>query len=219
MQQWRVLLVDDHGLFRDGIRSLLAYESDFLVVGEAADAIEALRAARELQPDLILMDINLPGEDGVAATRRIKAELPGTTIVMLTVLDDSDKLLDAIKAGAQGYLLKDIRSTELLSQLRGLAEGDAPISRRMATRMLEEFRRNAGGAVKETDLTNREIEVLDLVANRLSNKEIAARLVISEHTVKNHLKSILAKLQLRNRREAAAFGISHGWVKPGKPGI
>ena len=133
--------------------------------------------------------------------------------------DATDKLIEAIKAGAQGYLVKNIRSTELLDQLRGMKHGEAAITRRMAARILEEFQR--GQAPTDThaepshDLTARELEVLELVADRRSNKEIAARLVISEHTVKNHLKNILSKLHLRSRRQAADYGVARGWVRPG----
>ena len=219
MPGWRLLLVDDHALFREGLAGLFAYQQDFSVVGEAEDAEQALAQVERLRPDLVLMDIDLPGEDGVSATRRIKAAVPETTVVMLTVYDDTERLLEAIKAGAQGYLLKNIRSAELLDQLRGLAAGEAPISRRMATRMLEEFRRGheqqeSQSAELEGELTARELEVLELVAARLQNKEIAERLVISEHTVKNHLKNILAKLHLRSRRQAAAYGLARGWVRP-----
>ncbi|MDP9378806.1 MAG: response regulator transcription factor [Chloroflexota bacterium] len=210
----RLLLVDDHALFREGVSGLFAYESDFEVVGEAEDAESALSQARTLKPDLVLMDIDLPGEDGVAATRRIKAEMPEIAVVMLTVHDDADKLLEAVKAGAEGYLVKNIRSAELLEQIRGLSRGEAAISRRMATRILDEFRRDEEPLEPEASLTQRELEVLELVAARLSNKEIAARLVISEHTVKNHLKNILSKLHLRSRRQAAAYGVARGWVRP-----
>jgi DNA-binding NarL/FixJ family response regulator len=210
----RLLLVDDHALFRDGLVGLFAYQNDFRVVGEAEDAREALEKARALGPDLVLMDIDLPGEDGVAATRRIKAEMPEVAVVMLTVHDDTEKLMEAVKAGAEGYLVKNIRSDELLEQLRGLSRGEAAISRRMATRILEEFRRGAAPQEPEEELTPRELEVLELVAARLSNKEIASRLVISEHTVKNHLKNILSKLHLRSRRQAAAYGVARGWVRP-----
>jgi DNA-binding NarL/FixJ family response regulator len=219
MRRWRLLLVDDHALFREGLKGLLAYQDDFVVVGEAEDAGQALARAEALRPDLVLMDVDLPGEDGVAATRRLKAAVPEATVVMLTAYDDTERLLESVKAGAQGYLLKHIRSTELLEQLRGLAAGEAPISRRMATRMLEEFRRGQEPqmAEPEAELTPRELEVLELVAARLQNKEIADRLVISEHTVKNHLKNILAKLHLRSRRQAAAYGVARGWVRP-RPG-
>ncbi len=214
MSTLRLLLVDDHALFREGLAGLFAYQSGFEVVGEAEDSPSALQQARKLRPDLVLMDIDLPGEDGVAATRRIKAEMPEISVVMLTVHDDTDKLMEAVKAGAEGYLVKAIRSDELLEQLRGLARGEAAISRRMATRILEEFRREDPQPEPEAELSPRELEVLELVAARLSNKEIAAQLFLSEHTVKNHLKNILSKLHLRSRRQAAAYGVARGWVRP-----
>ncbi len=221
MDRWRLLLVDDHALFREGLAGLFAYQDDFVVVGEAADAQTALAQTAALRPDIVLMDIDMPGADGIATTRRLKSEFPDVTVVMLTVHDATDKLLDAIKAGAQGYLVKNIRSTELLDQLRGLKRGEAAITRRMAARILEEFQRGqvSTGSTKGSlnDLTARELEVLELVADRLSNKEIAARLVISEHTVKNHLKNILSKLHLRSRRQAADYGLARGWVRPPEP--
>ena len=221
MEPWRLLLVDDHALFREGLAGLFAYQDDFLIVGQASDAEAALRQVAEVHPDIVLMDIDMPGEDGISTTRRMKSEFPDVTVVMLTVHDATDKLLEAIKAGAQGYLVKNIRTAELLDQLRGLKRGEAAITRRMAARILEEFQRGqaATGPREESahDLTARELEVLELVADRLSNKEIAARLVISEHTVKNHLKNILAKLHLRSRREAADYGLARGWVRPTEP--
>jgi DNA-binding NarL/FixJ family response regulator len=217
MDCWRLLLVDDHALFREGLAGLFAYQDDFEVVGEASDADTALARVAELHPDIVLMDIDMPGDDGITTTRRLKSEFPEVTVVMLTVHDATDKLLDAIKAGAQGYLVKNIRSSELLDQLRGLRQGEAAITRRMAARILEEFQRGHGRLYSHDDaghdLTVRELEVLELVADRLSNKEIAARLVISEHTVKNHLKNILGKLHLRTRREAADYGLAQGWVR------
>jgi DNA-binding NarL/FixJ family response regulator len=218
---WRLLLVDDHALFREGLAGLFAYQDDFKVVGEASDAESALAQVAALHPDIVLMDIDMPGEDGISTTRKLKSEFPDVTVVMLTVHDATDKLLEAIKAGAQGYLVKNIRSSELLEQLRGLKRGEAAITRRMAARILEEFQRGQATAgtrdESASDLTARELEVLELVADRLSNKEIAARLVISEHTVKNHLKNILSKLHLRSRREAADYGLARGWVRPAEP--
>jgi DNA-binding NarL/FixJ family response regulator len=214
----RLLLVDDHRLFRDGIRSLLAYQEDFEVVGEADDAEGGVRQALRLRPDIVLMDIDFPqGPDGIEAAARITAQLPGTSVVMLTVHDDTEKLLDAFKAGASGYLVKSIRSEELLRRLRALSEGEAVLSRGLAVRILAEFRRGTYDPI-ETELTSREFEVLTLVAQRKSNREIATDLVISENTVKNHMKAILGKLQVRNRRAAAAYGISHGWFAPSEPG-
>ena len=212
MRPLRLLLVDDHALFREGLISLLSYQDDFTVVGEAEDAESALDQARALEPDIVLMDIELPGEDGVIATQRLKMEKPAVTVVMLTVRDDSQTLFEAIKAGAQGYLVKNMRSRELLEQLRGLARGEAAISRRMATRILDEILGQTGPFGPEEELTAREMDVLELVAARLSNAEIAERLVVSEHTVKNHMKSILSKLHLRNRHQAAADGVARGWL-------
>jgi DNA-binding NarL/FixJ family response regulator len=222
MDRWRLLLVDDHALFREGLAGLFAYQDDFLIVGEAGDADTALAQTAALAPHLVLMDIDMPGEDGIATTRRLKAQFPEVIVVMLTVHDATDKLLEAIKAGAQGYLVKNIRSGELLEQLRGLTRGEAAITRRMAARILQEFQRGhtATESIEEPsqELTARELEVLELVAARLSNKEIASRLVISEHTVKNHLKNILGKLQLRSRRQAADYGLARGWVRPTEAG-
>ncbi len=212
MQPLRLLLVDDHTLFREGLISLLSYQDDFTVVGEAEDAESALEQARALEPDIVLMDIELPGEDGVVVTRWLKMEMPAVTIVMLTVRDDSQTLFEAIKAGAAGYLVKNVRSRELLEQLRGLAQGEAAISRRMAARILEELRGTPLPFGPEEELTTRELDVLELVVARLSNAQIASRLVVSEHTVKNHMKSILSKLHLRNRHQAAAYGVARGWL-------
>jgi DNA-binding NarL/FixJ family response regulator len=209
---WRLLLVDDHALFREGLISLLSYQDDFTVVGEAEDVESALDQARALMPDIVLMDIELPGEDGVSATQRLTLEAPRVTVVMLTVRDDSQTLFEAIKAGAQGYLVKNMRSWELLEQLRGLARGEAAISRRLASRMLDEIRGETEPVGPEEALTPRELDVLELVAARLSNAEIAERLVVSEHTVKSHMKSILSKLRLRNRQLAATYGVARGWL-------
>jgi len=168
----------------------------------------------------VLMDIELPGEDGVSATQRLTMEMPAVTVVMLTVRNDSQTLFEAIKAGAQGYLVKNVRSWELLEQLRGLARGEAAISRRMAARILEEIRGQTEPFGPEEELTAREMEVLELVAARLSNAEIAERLVVSEHTAKNHMKSILSKLHLHNRHQAAAYGVARGWLpRPRRRGV
>jgi DNA-binding NarL/FixJ family response regulator len=218
MPPLRLLLVDDHALFREGLVSLLTYQDDFTVVGEAEDAESALTQARVLEPDIVLMDIELPGEDGVRATQRLNQDMPKITVVMLTVRDDSETLFEAIKAGAQGYLVKNVRSRELLEQLRGVARGDAAISRRLAARILEEVRGLSEPFGPEEDLTARELEVLELVVARLTNLQIAERLVVSEHTVKNHMKSILAKLHLQNRHEAAAYGVARGWLPRPKNG-
>jgi len=201
----RILLVDDHALLRDGLAGLLNAQPDFEVVGEAQDGAEAVERTAELMPDLVLMDVDMPHMDGLVATERIKAALPYVTVVMLTVHDTDDKLFAAIRAGAQGYLLKDIRGVELVEALRGLARGEAPISRRLASRLLQEFARKPTVPSPTTQLTPRELEILEMVAARKRNREIADALFISEFTVKNHLRNILAKLHLRNRHEAAIF--------------
>jgi len=197
--------VDDHALLRDGLAGLLNAQPDFEVVGEAQDSAEAVERTAELMPDLVLMDVDMPHMDGLVATERIKAALPYVTVVMLTVHDTDDKLFAAIRAGAQGYLLKDIRGVELVEALRGLARGEAPISRRLASRLLQEFARKPTVPSPTTQLTPRELEILEMVAARKRNREIADALFISEFTVKNHLRNILAKLHLRNRHEAAIF--------------
>jgi DNA-binding NarL/FixJ family response regulator len=212
----RVLLADDHALFRRGVASLLAAESDFEVAGEAANGQQALEMARELMPDVILMDISMPVLDGLEATRRIKAEIPYVRIVILTVSDGEGSLFEAVKCGAQGYLLKNIEPQALYGTLRGVVRGEAPVSRLMAARLLDEFARQARKAVPPpamAELSSREKEVLEHVTRGRSNKEIAAALVISENTVKNHLKNILEKLHLENRVQAATFALRQGLVE------
>ena len=212
----RVLLADDHALFREGLATFLAYRDDVTVVGQASDGTEAVELATKLVPDVVLMDIDMPGLDGIEATRRIRQALPDVRVVMLTVHDDHDLLFEAVRAGAQGYLLKHVRPEELVEQLHGLARGEAAISRRMAMQILEEFsrlERQAEILEPTGGLSAREVEILELVAARMTNKEIAASLSISENTVKNHLKNILAKLQLSSRRQAAAYAAARGWIR------
>jgi DNA-binding NarL/FixJ family response regulator len=211
MSPIRVLLVDDHALFRKGVADLLASERDFELVGEASDGMRAVEMARELMPDVILMDISMPGIDGLEATRQIKAEIPYVRIVILTVSDSDRSLFEAIKSGAQGYLLKQVEPAALLNTLRGIARGEASISRSMASRLLQDLAREprpaAPSAMAAARLTPREQEVLGLVAHGKSNKEIASALDIAENTVKNHLKNILEKLHLENRVQAATFAL------------
>lgn len=213
----RMLLVDDQLLFRRGLRALLDEEKDFEVVGEANNGREGVELARTTRPDAVLMDINMPVCNGVEATRIIKAEQPNIRVVALTVSDDDQDLFEAIKAGAQGYLLKDLRPEELFEMLRAVMRGETPISPAIAGKLLNEFRRRPWHEPSETagwDLTSRELEVLQLVAEGLGNAEIAARLFIVEGTVKNHLHNILEKLHLQNRVQAAAYAIREGLVEP-----
>ncbi len=217
MKVIRLLLADDHVLFREGLSGIISAQPDMQVVGEASDGLEAIIKAQQLKPDLILMDIQMPGCDGLEATRKIKQELDGCIIIMLTVRDDEEKLFEAIKSGAQGYLLKNIRSREMLDMLRGAVRGEAAINPHLAGRMLEEFRRlshQLPADAEETalSLTPRERDVLALVAQGSSDKEIAADLSISLHTVKTHLRNILSKLQVSSRHEAARLAKHKGLV-------
>lgn len=207
MEKARVLLADDHVLFREGLAGIIASQTDMETVGEAGDGFEALVKARELKPDLILMDVQMPGMDGVEATRQIKQTLPETIIVMLTVRGDDEFLFEALKNGAQGYLLKEIRSQTLLEMLRGALQGEAAISPSLAGRVLAEFRRlskyDAVNDETDNDLTEREQQVLSKAAQGATDKEIAAELNISLNTVKTHMRNILSKLHVSTRREAA----------------
>lgn len=209
MDRTRVLLVDDHALFREGLAGIIRAQPDLEVVGDANDGLEALVKARELKPDLVLMDIQMPGMDGLEATRQIKQALPETIVVVLTVRDDDEKLFEALKHGAQGYLLKDIRSHEMLEKLRAALSGDAAFSPALAGKVLSEFRRLSLRPEiepcegEEGILSNREIEVLSLVATGATDKDVAEQLVISLNTVKTHMRNILSKLHVSSRKEAA----------------
>jgi two-component system nitrate/nitrite response regulator NarL len=207
MQPAKVLIVDDHALFRQGVRSTIEPEEDIEVVDEAEDGTEALAKARELKPDLILMDIKMPRCGGLEAVSAIKRELPGVRIIMLTVHDEDEKLFEAIQRGAEGFLSKRVRAKALLDSLRGAMKGEAAISGPMAGKILKEFARLAGieaGHIT-SQLTPREKEVLQKISEGLSNKKIALSLCISENTVKAHVTNILRKLHLQNRSQAAAY--------------
>jgi len=212
----RLVLADDHALFRAGIASLLrAWGHD--VVGEAGNGLEALELVRRLNPDLVLMDIAMPECNGLEATRLIKAELPETRIAIVTVSDHDEDLFEAIKSGAEGYLLKDMAEAELESTLNALAAGEPALSPRLAGKILDEFARLGREASREgrrDDLSPREREVLQLVAEGATNREIASSLHLSEHTVNFHMKHILSKLHLRNRAQAVAYAIRTGLVTP-----
>lgn len=207
----KVLVVDDHLLSRKGIASILATHPLFTIVGEATNGQEALEQAKALRPDLILMDIRMPGVSGLEATRLIKEAMPYVKIVILSVSDDVQDFFEAIKKGAQGYLLKNMEPEYWIDYIISIVQGEAPISRALATKILQEF------AAPKPDmlgskLSEREKEVLQLVSHGLGNKEIGEKLYISESTVKNHLRNIMDKLHLQNRKQLIAFAYKNGLI-------
>jgi two-component system NarL family response regulator len=208
MEPIRVLLVDDHQLFRRGVASLLSGREDIEVVGEASNGAEAVERARELMPDVILMDIKMPELDGLAATKQLKAEMPYVRIMMLTVSETDEDLFEAIKAGASGYLLKNVDPDYLVACVQQVQRGEVPIAPTMAAKILRELTAPAESTIQA--LTGRERQVLELLAGGLANKEIAFQLKISENTVKNHLRNILEKLHLQNRVQAALYAVRMG---------
>jgi DNA-binding NarL/FixJ family response regulator len=210
----RVLVADDHSLFRDGIISLLE-AAGFDVVGQVGDGQAAVEAALRLRPDLVLMDITMPQMTGLEALLLIKQELPETQVVMLTISDDDADLFEAIKSGAHGYLLKDLNADEFLEMLSGLQRGEAAMTRRTTTRLMQGFSEpSQRGAQPARNLTEREIELLRLVADGMSNKAIARALSVSENTVKYHMRNILQKLGAQNRTEAVTLAIRAGLLDP-----
>jgi len=217
MKPIRILLADDHALFRSGLISLLTAEPGFEVVGEAENGDEAFQKAQELAPDIVLMDIYMPGCDGITATRRITTHLPQTKVVVLTVSEDDENLFRAIESGAYGYLLKKLEPEVLFEMLQGAFQGQAPISHSTATKILHEFAKRArqkSTEIREEPLTTREEEVLKLLSKGLTNKDIANHLELTENTVKSHLKNILGKLHLENRVQAAVFALQREHHKP-----
>lgn len=217
MSAIRVVLVDDQQLFRKGVRALLEEEGGFEIVGEAGNGAQGQEIVLATHPDVVLMDVQMPVCTGVEATRNIKAQRPDIRVIILTVSDTDDDLFNAIKAGADGYLLKDLKPDELFQMITGVMAGETPISAPVASKLLGEFRKRPWPDSAQTagsGLTQREKEVLQFVASGLSNAEIAARLYIVEGTVKNHLHNILEKLHLQNRVQAAAFAVREGLVQP-----
>jgi DNA-binding NarL/FixJ family response regulator len=211
----RVLIVDDHDLFRTGLRNLLE-EQGVVIVGEAATGAEAVKIVREIAPDVVVMDLNMPGMGGVDATRHITAIAPLTRVVMLTISEDDSDVMDAILAGACGYLLKDASIDELLAGIRAASRGESLISPGIAAKVLQRVRATSAqpeiaDAIR-SELSDREIEVLKLIANGKDNAVIAGELHISPKTVKNHISNILMKLQIDNRIQAAVYAVRSGIV-------
>ncbi len=213
----RILLADDHALFLDGLKNLLILNG-IQVVGTARNGLDAFEKTLQLRPDIVLMDIRMPGCDGIAATRLIKAERPEVKIVMLTTSSEEPDLLEAIRSGAYGYLLKSLETGPLLSYLQGVERGEAAISQEVLGALLKVISRmNDVGRPDqeesgEPNLTCRQVEILQLVAQDLSNKEIADRLSMSEHTVKYHLGEIFRRLHLKNRDQAAEYARRKGFI-------
>jgi DNA-binding NarL/FixJ family response regulator len=211
----RVLLVDDHDLFRTGLRNLLE-EQTVQVVGEAADGAQAIRMVRELAPDVVVMDLNMPGMSGVEATRQVTTLAPLTRVVVLTISDQDDDVMNAILAGACGYLMKDSSIQDLMQGIRAAAVGESLISPHIAAKVLQRLRatgtNEADAALIRAELSDREMEVLKLIANGKDNAQIAADLHISPKTVKNHISNILMKLQIDNRIQAAVYAVRSGIV-------
>ena len=208
----RVLVADDHALYRRGLEMVLGQEDDIEIVGEASDGAEAIRRAEELLPDVVLMDIRMPRRSGIEACTAIKEIVPSTKIVILTISDEESDLYEAVRAGANGYLLKDVPGEEIADGIRAVAGGQSLISPSMASKLLSEF----ATMIKKSEerpqlpvprLTDRELQVLKLVARGMANKEIAVELFISENTVKNHVRNILEKLQLHSRMEAVVYAV------------
>jgi DNA-binding NarL/FixJ family response regulator len=211
-ERLKVLVVDDHALFRRGLQMVLKSEGDIEVVGEAADGNEAVEKAQESMPDVILMDVRMPHRSGIEATQQIKDLLPHVKILMLTISDEEADLYEAIKAGASGYLLKEISIDEVADAIRSVFAGQSRLSPSMAAKLLQEFAAMSKRAAEARQLpaprlTDREMEVLRLVAQGLNNRDIAKELFISENTVKNHIRNILEKLHLHSRMEAVVYAV------------
>lgn len=217
----RVLVADDQALVRAGFRAILEEQDDLDVVGEAKDGGEAVAIARELRPDVVLMDVRMPGVDGIEATQRLLRDGDAPRVLILTTFDLDEYVYEALKAGASGFLLKDAPRDQLVGAVRTVAAGEALLAPALVRRLIEDFvRRPAPGARSPTelnDLTERELEVLTLVARGLANAEIAARLFVSEATVRTHVTHILAKLGLRDRVQAVVLAYESGLVRAGEP--
>lgn len=211
----KLIIVDDHILFREGLAAIIRTETDMDVIGQAGSVQEAIQLVKTLKPDLILMDFGLPDGTGAEATREILKEHPQCKIIFLTMSEEDEHLFAAIRSGAKGYLLKNMRPSKLVATLRSVKQGESALSRSMTLRLMEELARTKESPREAVDptLTRREMEVLRELASGLSNQAIAERLVISENTVKYHVHSIFEKLNLSDRRDATAYAREHGLLK------
>ena len=208
-----VLIIDDHQLVREGVRNFLQRQRDITVVGEAGSGQEGLRLVDELVPDVVLMDLVMPEMDGIETTRRLKRISPDSQVIVLTSFDDDQHILPAIRAGALSYILKDVGTAALADAVRKAARGEVTMTPQVAARVMRELRQGGQPSTQASaDLSEREVEVLRLIAEGRSNTEIAERLVISEHTVKRHVSNILSKLHLADRTQAAVYAWREGMV-------
>jgi DNA-binding NarL/FixJ family response regulator len=224
----RVLIVDDHALYRRGLQTVLDTEDGIEVVGEAADGVEAVDRAEDTLPDVIVMDVGMPKRGGIEACRVIKQRVPSARILMLTSSEDEANLFEAVRAGANGYLLKDVPPEEVAAGIRGVFQGQSLISPMMASKLLHEFAQISRVADQQEDvpaptpglelprLTDRELEILKLVTRGHLNREIAVELFIAENTVRNHIRNILDKLQMHSRMEAAMYAVRQRLIEPGE---
>ncbi len=213
VEKIRVLVADDHAIVREGLRGLIQSEPNLELVGEASNGQAAVRLAHDLQPDIILMDLMMPVTNGIEATSEIKSQNPQARILVLTSFSDDDQVFQALKAGAQGYLLKDSAPIELLRAIRRVYRGETILHPQIALKLIQEIRQPPDLPPLEEPLTTREIEVLKLIATGATNQEIADQLVITERTVRNHVSNILDKLHLANRTQAALYALREGLAK------
>ena len=216
-KQLKIMLVDAHPLFREGLKHLLETQDDMKVVGEVDDGAGALEAALKFKPDVVLMDVKMPGMNGIEATRRLKQAMNQVKIIVLTVSDEDHHLFEALKGGAEGYLLKSIKPEKLLDSLRGIMQGEQPFSPSIADQIIKEFSSEMQRASKTPEearvsLTPREQRILTMVSNGYTNRQIAEELFVAESTVKNHLHNILRKLHLQNRVQAAMYAVREGLI-------
>lgn len=213
MHHIRVLIVDDHTLFRSGVKLVLQRQEGFTVVGEAGDGLEGVKRAKQLKPDVVLLDLHMPGTSGLEALRLLAEEVPSAQVVMLTVSEDAEDLLEALRAGARGYLLKNIDTEFLVDAIQRAARGESVMSPQMACKLADAMRQPVKGTTRdgsEARLTPRERDILHMLARGASNKEIARAFGLAESTVKIHVQSILRKLNLTSRVQAAVYAVEHG---------
>ena len=218
MSSINVLIVDDHPLLRQGLSRLLELEGGINVVGQASNGIEALHLMDQLEPDVLLLDINMPGMNGIEVAKAVREKHPNTEVLVLTIHDNESYVNEMIRVGAKGYLLKDAEPREVVLAIKKVATGDTVYSTQLMERVMERYhhmkmqygRLQSAAAIQDLELTNRELEILQYICEGLSNKEIAKALFISEKTVKNHITSLLRKLEVEDRTQAAVFAVSHG---------